>query len=228
MIKHILKLAGLLSIAAVVVGLIFVGSLYNQKLITLNKVVPEVVSVPKAQVLEIKGTILKPNFPAFGEVSTDIVKLRKQLVQKVRAGHKHMYIHINSGGGLLHVGMRFVHMMRAARQAGVKLTCVVDGVAASMALIIYSECDERFATFGSKIMWHSIARISQERINEARAKELATFLEIQNEIVWHNTRVYFWPNYFIEHFRAETMLDVSEVEQESFGYLRVIRQFNIK
>jgi ATP-dependent protease ClpP protease subunit len=154
---------------------------------------------------------------------TDISKRAQELVDQVKAGQKEIFIGINSGGGMLNPGMAFVRVMRAARHMGVTLTCVIDGIAMSMALIIFSECDNRYATFGSKVMWHSMAMSGVFKLNEKKALDLLTMMQIKNEKIWANTRIYFWPWYFSEHFVKETHLGVSEVQRKSFGYLQVIR-----
>lgn len=184
---------------------------------------PKVVEL-NPDVIVLEGTIYKADtIGLFRKKAANIVKAKKKLVNLVRGGAGEVHIKINSGGGLMDPGMKFVHTMRAAQYVGVRFICVVDGRAMSMALIIFSECDERYATFGSEIMWHSIAMIGRMHINDAKAREMLSFFEIKNEEVWAKTRNHFWPWYFTKHFRAETKLDVSVVEKESFGYLKVIR-----
>jgi ATP-dependent protease ClpP protease subunit len=151
----------------------------------------------------------------------------QQLIRLVKAGNKEITIQLNSGGGLMNVGMDFVAQMKGAQQRGVKFTCIVDNHAMSMALIIFSECDTRYATFGSKIMWHSIARSGNMRLNVFKASKLMAYLAAKNEEVWANTRRHFLPWYFVEHFEKETILNVSEIERKGIGYLRVIDNFKI-
>jgi hypothetical protein len=96
-----------------------------------------------------------------------------------------------------------------------------------MALIIFSECDNRYATFGSKIMWHSIAISGNLRLNVFKTSELLDYMLIKNEEAWASTRNHFYPWYFKEHFIKESILNVGEVERKGIGYLRVITELKI-
>lgn len=190
--------------------------------------------VPKEYVIDITGTIYNDKYPKpiflQGIKLLDMPSRTKQLVKMVRSGKKNILIRINSPGGVLDDGMDFVKVMRAAQTQGVRFTCVIDGQAMSMALIIFSECDTRRAVFGSKLMWHSMSQMGGLRtVNEASISSLLNFIRAKNEEIWASTRWYFWPWDFTYHFARETILTATEVERMSvFGYLRVINNLKIK
>lgn len=218
---------------------VLISGLYTYKANYLAAPVPDVLEVTEETVIVIDGAIFDKGLSSvyggekraaqmYGE--RKIVHMpdkTNQLIDLVRNGEKHITIQLNSGGGLMSVGMAFLAAMRGAQQQGVHVTCVVDRKAMSMALIIFSSCDTRYATFGSLVMWHSIAMQGLFRLNEQKTLELLDFMRAKNEEVWASTRIHFFPGYFVEHFVNETILDASEVEREGIGYLRVINQLKI-
>jgi len=215
-------------IAAALIGLL-VSLIFIYKTMKMYQPVPEVVMFDKEKTINIEGFITQDNINPFNsKVLADMKQHTRTLIDQVRDGAEVITIRINSGGGLLEAGFGFVTVMRAARFMGVKLTCVVDGIAMSMALIIFSECTTRYATFGSKVMWHSLAHGYAGKMNEQIASKLLQAILVKNEQIWANTRIHFWPSYFIEHFVKETHIDVTEIEQESFWYLRVIKKLELQ
>ncbi len=238
MIKRILKV---LLISILSLALSVVGTIYFVKQSYLHKDVPSQIKSNYDETIIIDGIIFDNRFRRiFGEAELDRFRemygqkkfvhmpaKTQQLIKLVKDGHDEILIKLNSGGGLMDVGMDFVYAIRGAQQRGVTVTCVVDNHAMSMALIIFSECDNRYATFGSKIMWHSIAMQGLFRINVFNASELFNYMLAKNEEVWANTRIHFLPWYFVEHFKNETVLNVSEIEQEGIAYLRVINSLEV-
>lgn len=150
-----------------------------------------------------------------------------KLNKLVRAGHKEIFIIIDSGGGSLQAGSILVDRIKAAKYRGVTVNCIVDGMAASMALILMSHCSERYGMFGSYIMWHSAAYGGLMNINDRAATKLLEELAMINDTIWSETRVYFWPWYFREHYKNETLLPVTEIERNSFGFLKVLNRIII-
>jgi hypothetical protein len=67
-----------------------------------------------------------------------------------------VYLVINSPGGSVFVGMQILSAMEIAKTRGVVFKCLVPMAAASMAFIIYNECNERYALGGSLFLWHGI------------------------------------------------------------------------
>ena len=203
----------------------FIIMLEGIKYIYIIAPVDPVVYSDKAQTLVLKGVVYHDDYPAIDRQHTHMPGLTAELVGLVKHGVTDIHIRIDSPGGRLREGMQFVHAMREAKMLGVRFTCVIDGRAMSMALILFSDCDNRYATFGSKIMWHSI---SQERtffrVNEQNVSQLLEFFKAKNEEVWATTRIHFYPWYFTRHFAAESILSATEVERNSIRYLRVIRR----
>lgn len=63
---------------------------------------------------------------------------------------------INSPGGEVFSGLTFINTMRQLQQTGVRFTCLVPGMAMSMAFIILSECNERYAWPDSLLLFHPV------------------------------------------------------------------------
>lgn len=225
----------------VAVALLAIVNLYLYKVTYLAREVPAEIKSKHAETIIIDGVIFDNRLRGmFGDKElnrlrelfgsrkfVDMPAKTKQLIELVKQGKKNITIQLHSGGGLMEVGMEFVAAMRGAQRRGVDITCVVDNHAMSMALIIFSECDNRYATFGSKVMWHSIAMQGMFKLNQFKASEIFNYMLAKNEEVWASTRIHFMPWYFVEHFKEETILDVSEVEREGIGYLRVIDKLTI-
>ena len=150
----------------------------------------------------------------------------KQVNKLVRAGVGEIFIDINSPGGGLVPTEKFLRVMASAQYHGVVFTCVVTRQAASAATIILSHCNNRYALYGTGILWHSMLMQGSFRLNEQSTSKVLTFMQVKNEEIWAATRIHFWPWYFTKHFVEETMLFASEVEKNGFGFLNVIQSYN--
>lgn len=206
------NIAGILGItlAAIWIGTLGVKYLY------LIKPVPSYMQSKISQTIDVEGHV------------DDTMPLRTQrLLQMIKNGEDHIYIRINSPGGFMKEGMEFVSVMREGQSLGVAFTCVVDGDAMSMALIIFSECDNRYAVIGSRLMWHSMGIMLMQHVNQDSVSGLLNFMTIKNEEIWAPTRIHFMPWYFIEHFSKETIHSATDLEQNGFRYLRVIRNYEV-
>lgn len=158
---------------------------------------------------------------------TNVVKTARSIQKRVRNGHRRISIIINSGGGYVDVGYYLIKTMRHAQDKGVKFSCVVDGAAYSMALAILTACDRRYGTFGSSIMWHSAGRMFDGKLDVFNTEEMNKEFKRINKELWADTREYFDDEYFEEHFKEETLIDVSEIEDRS-DYLRVVNKIRYK
>jgi ATP-dependent protease ClpP protease subunit len=81
-----------------------------------------------------------------------------QLEALAKAGTTHVTLRIDSPGGSIFTGLRFIRMVEDIRKAhGVRVSCVVDGAAYSMAAVILESpaCDERLATSRSTFLFHN-------------------------------------------------------------------------
>ena len=152
----------------------------------------------------------------------------RQLTRMVQSGLKNVTLLIDSPGGRVDVGMAFVETMRAAQSQGVHFTCIIDGKAMSMALVIFSECDTRRAVFGSRLMWHSAAFGACVRFNTFTLQELSQQMDELNTKGWAKTRAFFDDDTWNEHYKAESILRATTVAAMSTGgYLRVINRTKI-
>ncbi len=136
---------------------------------------------------------------------------------------------INSPGGVVEdVTFDFLSTMDKFNKAGVPVTCVVHGVAASLAAIIYSKCTNRYSTPSSRILWHSVATGFSGKLNEQVAKKFYDEFHALNEKFWADTRKYFNEDYFLKYFNEETLIPAIELEKEGNGYLKIIRTIQVQ
>lgn len=89
---------------------------------------------------------------------------------------------IHSPGGSLSSGRRIIELMHGEQVKGVKITCVVIGMAHSMAFIIMNHCDTRLALEGASMVAHK-ASIGQpdERMTAKNMRMWADELDEINE-----------------------------------------------
>lgn len=180
-----------------------------------NYSTPPIFSVVEADAVKIEGTI------------RNLEKETKKFNNLVRSGKKEIFILINSGGGRVDIGMQLISRIHAASHVGVEVNCIVDGRAGSMALIILSQCPNRYGMFGSSIMWHSASQGLFGAVNEKSAFDIMENLRILNDTIWADVRMYFWPWYFKKNYESERFIPVSEIEQNSFGFMKVLTSITI-
>lgn len=179
------------------------------------------VSTPAAALsIDVVGLITDAPLPDYPHpmaiLPPDAAKLRKTTDKVVK-------ILINSPGGLVDPAREFIDAMRQAQSRGVEIRCMIVGGAASAALMIFSECDVRLASPGSKIMWHSIYTLHQGKITEQRAHELYKILKTENAEMWQTTKKFFKPEFFLHHLIEETVFRVEDIAKLTNDiYLRVI------
>jgi ATP-dependent protease ClpP protease subunit len=68
---------------------------------------------------------------------------------------------IDSPGGEVQAGLRFINLMVAAQQKGVRFDCVVHHLAASMAFQILSQCDNRLTHDNAMLLWHGVRLLAR-------------------------------------------------------------------
>lgn len=61
---------------------------------------------------------------------------------------------IDSPGGSVYSGFRFIAQMKSLQGKGTKVVCYVPGLAASMAFHILTHCDKRVVLEESALLWH--------------------------------------------------------------------------
>lgn len=121
-----------------VLGLLFTTACFASQL-----------KVDASNVVVIEGVIQGDNILPIGDL----------LLKASERGLKQVDMIINSPGGSVVTGFRFMNMMDEARARGLKIRCFVPEIAASMAFGILVHCDERHALARSFLLWHR-ARVS--------------------------------------------------------------------
>ena len=102
----------------------------------------------QAKVLDLTG---KPIIRLTGVVDKSILS-KMRVLNKIKG--KKVVLLINSPGGDVYPGLQFIDAMEAVKTRGVKITCVVSNMAASMAFQILSKCDSRYSLANSLLLWH--------------------------------------------------------------------------
>jgi ATP-dependent protease ClpP protease subunit len=92
-----------------------------------------------------------------GAVRGDAVELAQKIDKLSAKSDADIYFLINSPGGAVGPGMAVVDSMVMAKKRGVTFKCAVGVLAASMAFIILSECQERYALPNAKLLFHPIS-----------------------------------------------------------------------
>lgn len=85
-------------------------------------------------------------------------------------------IYLNSPGGSVIHGNMLVQAMISAKLRGYKFRCAVGTQAASMAFIIFSYCDERYAMPMSLLLWHPIRLGQAQGITPDQAGQIEKLL----------------------------------------------------
>jgi len=132
---------------------------------------------------------------------------------------------INSPGGAVLPGIQFVSAMRIAKSRGVKLRCFVPVMAASMAMIIFNECNERYALDNALFLWHSI-RIGLRGVYtpenlEIMQRQMTILQQDYNQLMIRNLRIPSEAFYYYYH--NEMFLPATYLKGLSNQYLQIVR-----
>jgi ATP-dependent Clp protease protease subunit len=84
-----------------------------------------------------------------------VAPLVDKIVSQASAGTEITLI-INSPGGEVNAGLFLINAMKLSQARGDKLRCITTGLAASMALQVFSQCDSRFALPNSFMLYHPV------------------------------------------------------------------------
>ena len=170
----------------------------------------------------LRGPVTNGLFPVSGSF-IDLNDAFEKVREQVANGSKDVTIVIDSPGGVWDQGSKlFIDYLKYIKTEGVRTTCIVDGKAASMGLIIHSACSDRYATVKSKILWHSIAYSGNMRLQEDTAQDLLDHMKELNREIWGDVIPHFGRSFYKKHFDAQDYIPVLEVIMESKTYLRVI------
>ena len=117
-----------------------------------------------------------------GDVDVDpMVEAMGGFMRLASEGKKEVTLRIDSHGGGIFLGLKWMRLMEDVKKAnGVHVTCIVDGMAASMAAVILESplCDTRLATSRSMILFHNGSAGVQGNAEEMR--QAVAFLEALN------------------------------------------------
>ena len=185
---------------------------------------------PKSSTLVLEGPVVNKYIKYFNlrkdQPRIELHKSIRDMQNLVADGHKDITLIINSGGGIIdkdsHRFLAYLGYLES--ETDVDVTCVIEGGAASMALIIFSRCEYRLATADSWVLWHSIRRSGIRSINQFEAEKFVAWSTKTNEELHKAVTPHFLPSYFDKHFRAESRLPVIEVENEGYGFLKVFKK----
>lgn len=157
-----------------------------------------------------------------GPIKQELDESTKRLEQLINSESppKQVQVYINSPGGIIRYGIKFLGVMRRAQYRGIKIQCVVGHMAASMAFILLSQCDERYALRTSLLLFHpprlAIPAFGVVTILPSRARMLADALtRIEKKInpmvrksMGMSKAMYY------KHYHRETMWSALELDLE--------------
>lgn len=147
-----------------------------------------------------------------GMVDDSIIPLAAAIDKMSRESSDPIYLLINSPGGSVYAGMTFVDAMKAAKERGVQFYCASQVMAASMAFTFLNECQNRYATFNTRLLFHPVSvstkgsRVHELIVDlESTMKEEKKFMRELKEsmgLSWET----FNKNYYAETFWAAGIL----------------------
>lgn len=157
-----------------------------------------------------------------GAIGKGLEEQTQQLERLINSDAKpsSLQIYINSPGGVIRYGVRFLSVMHRAQYRGIHVQCVVGNMAASMAFIILSQCDERVALRTSLLLFHpprlAIPAFGVVQILPDRARMLADALSrveakinpmVRKSMGMSKAKYY-------KHYHRETMWSAAELDLE--------------
>jgi ATP-dependent protease ClpP protease subunit len=161
-------------ISLFLVSLVFIGisqdASSDQPQITDE--VSKVLHVDSSRTLSISGQII------------DLNEEYSQLASFANESKEPIYILIDSPGGSVLAGIKFIQMMDRLKSEGIEIHCSVYGMAASMAMHIFGNCSHRYAFETSLLLWHpAYIFLRGHPVTEKEAKRLGTQLKFLTEIL---------------------------------------------
>lgn len=124
-----------------------------------------------------------PNTVDIGEIQeAEMKQAFDQFAGLASTGAKKITLRINSPGGSIFLGFDWVRAVEDLKKANdIDVTCVVDGMAYSMAAVILQSdlCDHRLATSRSTILFYNGSGVAQG--TSVDMKGTASFLDALNE-----------------------------------------------
>ena len=107
--------------------------------------------------------------------------VRAKIAQHIESGETTVLLRIDSNGGSIFEGLRFIQELEEYKKQGVTFHCVVDTKAISMGFVILqASCDKRMATRRSLFLAHN-GSISQTGGDAKTLQEDVDMLNVVNE-----------------------------------------------
>lgn len=133
--------------------------------------------------LTFRSAFTYQNTVDLGDIEVDSLLVASESLRGiVKSGAKDVTIRIDSGGGSIVLGNRWLRFAEDLKKTnGLHVSCVVDGFAASMAAVILESplCDSRLATQRSIILFHNGSSGARGTVEEM--KQAGTLLGAFNE-----------------------------------------------
>lgn len=108
-------------------------------------------------------------------------------VKTLAEKEKQINIIMHSPGGSIVFGMLMLKEIHRAQARNVKIVCIVDGFSMSMAFVLLSECDSRYAVRDSLLLWHPgrmrLMGVYTEGMLNVSAEQLKIFDEYINKMI---------------------------------------------
>jgi len=109
---------------------------------------------------------------------------KDKLLEYSNKSSEPVYIIIDSPGGSVLAGLRFIQIMDRAKAKGVEIRCIVEGMAASMAMHIFGNCSTRYAFETSLLLWHpAYVYVRGAPITTKEAERLKTQLILLTQLL---------------------------------------------
>ncbi|MCB9728510.1 MAG: ATP-dependent Clp protease proteolytic subunit [Deltaproteobacteria bacterium] len=128
---------------------------------------------PPASTIELTSRLVRLD----GGISDNLIqKAQKAVLEYNDQSHEPIWLVINSGGGSVEAGLVLIDTMRGLDSP---VYCLVESKAYSMAAIILSFCDKRYALDHATIMLHeaSYGTAGEDPTNRSRLDFLARYLD---------------------------------------------------
>lgn len=155
-----------------------------------------------------------------GEINGSVLKLASQIDSMSKENKKPINILINSPGGSVPAGLQLVEAMHIAQARGVKIRCAVTTLAASMAYVVLSQCNERYALSNSLLLFHparAMLMFAVLKSDDARymAEELAAIDSDISDLLQDSMGVVTGEHkaWFDYHFQHETLWPASRLSR---------------
>lgn len=130
-------------------------------MLTFQTAYAKVLKVEKNRTVEIFGPI------------NDLEYESKELIRMGNNSKNPVFVVIDSPGGSVIAGVKFIQAIDRVRSRGVPVYCAVTGMAMSMATHILAACSYRYALPTSLIMWHPMAiSVMMARLTEKSSGQL--------------------------------------------------------